>query len=261
MYHSFTETTTSRVAELSTALPSFGDVTPVSEAASDSFMQDVDQQTLQISAATSTNSDPHEAELEAREFCRYLLAKSYFDCREYDRCATVFLPVGFSNASLSSSSPTGQKSVPLQSMKEKGKASESSPSATKAASVVLPHLSQRSLFLALYAKYMAGEKRRDEDSEMALGPNDNGSTVNRELVGISRSLESWFAEREVKGKSAQNQGWLEYLYGVVSVRGKTLGNAKQWLLKSISIFQYNWGAWIELSELMGSIEEVSKGSQ
>ena len=245
------------MAELSTSLPSFGDLTPVSDTASDSFMQDIEQQAPRASAALTTNTDHDEAELEAREFSRYLLAKSYFDCREYDRCASVFLPVGFSKASLTSSSPTAQKPASVQSAKGKGRVSETSPSATKGVSVSLPHLSQKSLFLALYAKYMAGEKRRDEDSEMALGPNDNGSTVNRELVSISRSLESWFAGREKKGQSATNQGWLEYLYGIVSVRGKTIEDAKQWLLKSISIFQYNWGAWIELSELMGSIEEVS----
>lgn len=243
------------MAELSTSLPSFGDVTPVSDTASDSFMQDVDQQVPHISAALSANSDPVEVELEAKEFSRYLLAKSYFDCREYDRCASVFLPVGFSKASLASSSPAVQKSVSSQHTKGKGKPSEASPSA-KQGSLSLPHLSQKSLFLALYAKYMAGEKRRDEDSEMALGPNDTGSTVNRELVSISRSLESWFTEREVKGQSARNQGWLEYLYGVVSMKGKIEEDAKQWLLKSISVFQYNWGAWAELSELMGSVEEV-----
>ena len=245
------------MAELSTSLPSLGDMTPTSESATDSFMQDVDQQTPQISVAASINTDPEEARLERQEFSKYLLAKSYYDCREYDRCASVFLPIGFSKASLASAtSPTSQRSAP-RSAKGKGKAAEGSSAASRIA-VALPHLSQKSLFLALYAKYMAGEKRRDEDSEMALGPNDNGSTVNKELVAISRSLESWFAERETKGKSAQNQGWLEYLYGIVSVRGKTEDDAKQWLLKSISIFQYNWGAWIELSELIGSQEEVSR---
>ena len=252
-----TEATICRVAELSTSLPSFGDLTPSSDNASDSFMQDVDLQTTQLSAALSSNADPDEARLEAQEFSRYLLAKSYFDCREYDRCATVFLPIGFSRASLVSSSPTAQKSVPPKSAKGKSRVSDTKSSAKKSASLSLPALSQRSLFLALYAKYMAGEKRRDEDSEMALGPNDNGATTNRELVGLSRILENWFTERETKGQGAQNQGWLEYLYGIVSVRGKTEDDAKQWLVKSIGIFQYNWGAWAELSELIGTIEEVS----
>jgi anaphase-promoting complex subunit 8 len=32
-----------------------------------------------------------------------------------------------------------------------------------------PKLSQKSLFLALYAKYLAGEKRKEEETEMVLG--------------------------------------------------------------------------------------------
>lgn len=36
--------------------------------------------------------DPLEAALEAQEAHKYLLAKAYFDTREYDRCAAVFLP-------------------------------------------------------------------------------------------------------------------------------------------------------------------------
>src|SRR5271163_4907368 len=41
---------------------------------------------------STSYDDPVEAALEAKEANRYLLAKSYFDTREYDRCAAVFLP-------------------------------------------------------------------------------------------------------------------------------------------------------------------------
>lgn len=77
----------------------------------------------------------------------------------------------------------------------------------------MPKLSQKSLFLALYAKMMSGEKRKDEDSEMVMGPHDGGKTVNKELAMINRFLENWF--RSVTNEAGDvigSQGWLEYLY-------------------------------------------------
>lgn len=76
----------------------------------------------------------------------------------------------------------------------------------------LPDISQKSLFLALYAKVMSGEKRKDEESEMVMGPQDLGTIVNRQLVPVSRYLETWFAENaDEEGQVAGGQGWLEYL--------------------------------------------------
>ena len=49
--------------------------------------------------------DPLEATLEAQEAHKYLLAKSYFDTREYDRCAAVFLPPTIPPVPLSTTSP------------------------------------------------------------------------------------------------------------------------------------------------------------
>jgi anaphase-promoting complex subunit 8 len=77
--------------------------------------------------------------------------------------------------------------------------------------IKLPKLSQKSLFLALYSKYLSGEKRKDEDSEMVMGPQDGGNNVNKELVTINRALESWFLERTEDGQVRGGQGWLEYL--------------------------------------------------
>lgn len=151
------------------------------------------------------NLDPVEAQLEAREINQYLLAKSFFDCREFDRCTAVFLPdtilTGVLSASKSSSAGAGSKG------KGKAKASSSSPVTTS-----IPKLSQKSLFLALYAKFMSGEKKKDEDSEMVMGPQDGGNTVNKQLVTISRFLETWFRERSAEnGEPAGSQGWLDYL--------------------------------------------------
>lgn len=218
-------------------------------------MQDVDT-SAPPSIFPSVNSDPEETRLEAQELSKYLLAKSYFDCREYDRCAAVFIPSALPRGSLSSTSPK-TKSSPANSAKGIAKESQSTNGheLTKPTNV-LPHLSQRSLFLALYAKYMSGEKRKDEDGEMILGPADGGTTVNKELVGITTGLQGWFAAREINGREKSNQGWLEYLYGIVLAKGKTEAEAKRWLIKSVHLCPFNWGAWLELSELLNSVEDV-----
>ncbi|RYP79263.1 hypothetical protein DL770_006748 [Monosporascus sp. CRB-9-2] len=158
------------------------------------------------SPAFVPNPDPEEALLEAKEVNKYLLAKSFFDCREYDRCAAVFL----SDSTLAgiTTSREAVKSTPKG--KGKGKAAAGNPTANNGQT--LPKLSQRSLFLALYAKFLSGEKRRDEDAEMVMGPQDLGTCVNKQLLTVSRFLEAWFDERKTEdGEYADSQGWLEYL--------------------------------------------------
>lgn len=159
------------------------------------------------------NNDPEEAALEAREFHKYLFAKSLFDCREFDRCAAVFLPEATMAKILSKAS--APKGAPESSgtPKGKGKAKASTTTAAPLSPEDLPKLSQKSLFLALYAKFMSGEKRKDEDSEMVMGPHDGGNTVNKQLVPIIRILETWFRGRHQEGGVyIGSQGWLEFLY-------------------------------------------------
>lgn len=154
------------------------------------------------------NIDLEEAQLEAREINRYLLAKSFFDCREFDRCAAVFIPDTVLAGILSTTTKPNQNITTPQA---KGKGKERA-SSRQNHTPGLPKLSQKSLFLALYAKFMSGEKKKDEDSEMVMGPQDGGNTINKQLVAISRYMEIWFEERTNEmGEAVGSQGWLEYL--------------------------------------------------
>ena len=138
---------------------------------------------------------------------RYLLAKSMFDCREYDRCAAVFLPDSLLSGLVDSKSDKTQPSP-----KGKGVARRPTESGSKTKFHPLPRISQKSLFLALYAKVISGEKRKDEESEMVMGPQDLGNVVNKKLLMVSRYLGSWFEERSNDDDEATgSQGWLEYL--------------------------------------------------
>lgn len=164
-----------------------------------------------VPAILTPNPDEKEARLEARDFNKYLLAKSFFDCREFDRCTAVFLPDSLLSSVLS---PKGEDS-PLSSQMKATKGKESLvPTHTifQLRPSILPELSQKSLFLALYAKMLSGEKRKDEDSEMVMGPQDLGSVGNKQLPIVSRYLQTWFEERSEDQSAEGSQGWLEYLY-------------------------------------------------
>lgn len=191
----------SRAAELLTSIPTRDDTSEPE----DSQMTELPLEGLPPIIVTG-NLDPEEAQLEAKEINQYLFAKSLFDCREFDRCSAVFIPDTILQGILSASTT---KSHPL-TPKGKGKGRAKTGSAAVPS---FPKVSQKSLFLALYAKFMSGEKNKDEDSEMVMGPHDGGHVVNKQLVTVSRFLEGWFQERTLpNGEVAGSQGWLEYLW-------------------------------------------------
>ena len=158
-------------------------------------------------AIFSPNTDADEAALEAKELSKYLLAKSLFDCKEFDRCASVFLPDALLSSVLASHSGAS-----TATQRAKGKAKATGESARLSNVAPLPRLSQKSLFLALYAKFLSGEKRKNEESEMVMGPQDLGTVVNKQLLVVGRYLAAWFRERTTPDDEvAGSQGWLEYL--------------------------------------------------
>jgi anaphase-promoting complex subunit 8 len=199
---------------------------------------------------STSSDDPQEAALEAKEAHRYILAKSYFDTREYDRCAAVFLPASAPAGGLLSSEKIKQPSLFTS---PKGKKPHR---ASLAAGNPFPRLSQKSLFLALYARYIAGEKRKDEELEMVLGPNDGGQTINRELSRLGHSLEAYFSLQTREYSESQSQGWLEYLYGIVLSKSKNENAAREWLMRAMHRNPYHWGAWEELAALQPSADDA-----
>lgn len=219
-----------------------------------------------ISPIFIQNQDPEEAALEAKELSKYLLAKSLFDCREYDRCAAVFLPDSLFAAVLTSQ----PESTPVGKGKSKAKAAETGKASS---GVELPQVSQKSLFLALYAKFLSGEKRKCEDSEMVMGPQDLGTVANKQLLPVGRYLSAWFDERTVEGEVVGSQGWLEYLYvscrrsivgyplivlryGIVLAKEKNDKRALAYLIQSVHKYPMNWGCWLEMTSLISGVEDV-----
>ncbi|KPM36372.1 Anaphase-promoting complex subunit 8 [Neonectria ditissima] len=231
-----------RAAELLNALPETDD---------DETLDPADAK--YTSPIYTTNVDPEEAALEAKELSKYLLAKSFFDCREYDRCAAVFLPDSLLSSILTSRGENPAASTTKS--KGKNKASETSRSA---AAVPLPKLSQKSLFLALYAKFMSGEKRKNEDSEMVMGPQDLGTVTNKQLLVVGQFLSTWFEERSTEDEEVLgSQGWLEYLYGMVLAKEKNDERALSFFIRSVHKYTMNWGCWLEMTSLIARVEDLN----
>lgn len=184
------------------------------------------------------------------------MAKSFFDCREFDRCAAVFLPSTPAHHNTQSQnvlSPTKLQTTP----RGKNFNAPNPPKAPKAPPLVAPKkLSQKSLFLALYARYLSGEKRKNEDSETILGPADGAVTANKEIPGLVAVMEDYFTSRGGIENTNNSQGWLDYLYGVVLLKNKSEPLAKQWLLRSVSLNPNNWSAWLELANMLSSETEL-----
>ncbi|ODQ65864.1 subunit of the anaphase-promoting complex/cyclosome [Nadsonia fulvescens var. elongata DSM 6958] len=132
---------------------------------------------------------------------RFMLAKSYFDCREYYRCA-----------------------FHLKDCK-----------------------SPKAVFLKLYAKYIAGEKKKEEDSEGILKPKD-GITSNTELITIIKELDDYFTKYDTEDP------FLLYMYGIIMSKKKNEKLAISKLIKSVSLYPYNWSVWMELLSCIKSYE-------
>ncbi|KHJ30909.1 putative cell division cycle protein [Erysiphe necator] len=206
-----------------------------------------------LPVAISRNSNPEEAYLEAKEINSYLLAKSLFDCREFDRCAEVFLPDTVLQGIIST--PTGKGTCNSENPLDKGKG----PQLNLKNERKFPQLSQKSLFLSLYAKFISGEKIKEEESEMVMGPHDGGQTVNKQLITISRFLKSWLETRaDESGNFSGSEGWLEFLYGLVLAKKKDEEEAMRWLIKSVHICPINWACWLEITSLIGRMDDLNR---
>ncbi|KAF5796759.1 putative tetratricopeptide-like helical domain superfamily [Helianthus annuus] len=134
----------------------------------------------------------------------YILAKTYFSCREYRRAAHVL------------GDQTGKKA----------------------------------LFLRCYALYLAGEKRKEEETIELEGPLGKSNAVNSELVSIERDLAA-------VRKNGSIDPFCLYLYGLV-LKAKVNENlARTVLVESVNAYPWNWSAWLELQSLCTTTDTLN----
>ncbi|KAK9468805.1 anaphase promoting complex subunit 8 [Lipomyces arxii] len=109
------------------------------------------------------------------------------------------------------------------------------------------------LFLRLYARYISGEKKKEEQSATILGPLDGDGTPNKQIVLIISELEQLFREND----KARQDSFLLYIYGIVLIKHKCEKAAVEPLLRSVTIYPYNWGAWQELSSCVPLSDQLN----
>ncbi|XP_078434923.1 anaphase-promoting complex subunit 8 [Wolffia australiana] len=131
----------------------------------------------------------------------YLLAKSYFDCKEYRR----------------------------------------------AAHVLRTQTSKKSIFLRCYALYLAGEKRKEEETIELEGPLGRSEVCNGELAHLERELCA------LRRSSAADPFTL-YLYGIVLRDKGCTSLACTVLAESVNAYPWNWSAWSELQALCTTVD-------
>ncbi|CAG8475932.1 4184_t:CDS:10 [Ambispora gerdemannii] len=136
---------------------------------------------------------------------KFLLAKSYFDVKEFDRASFIL-----------------EKCV-----------------------------SSKSQFLKIYAKYLAGEKRKEEESNDIMGPLDDPKAINKELVTIQGELEKLYNNNEM-------DGFLLYLYGLITKQLGSQRMAIKFFLSSVNAYPYNWSAWLELSQCVADKNQLKE---
>ncbi|KAI0109592.1 cell division cycle protein-like protein 23 [Nemania sp. FL0031] len=185
------------------------------------------------SKTPALQTDASELLLEQTEMPKYLLAKTLFDCHEFQRCAETLLP----------SSPSAL-SIIFPKKKD------------KSARPPRKGISQRGLFLACYALLIQGEKEKTENASVVLGPSDTGAATNKNLPEISSILEKWLTREKNPSGRESSEGWLEYLYGMTLAKTQNSHLAKTWLLRSVSVNPWNWGAWQELRCLVRDAKDL-----
>ena len=46
-------------------------------------------------------------------------------------------------------------------------------------------------------------------------------------------------------------------YGMVLAKDKSEEEAMRWLIRSVHLYPMNWGCWLEMTSLIGRVEDVS----
>ncbi|CAO3636213.1 unnamed protein product [Cunninghamella blakesleeana] len=99
-------------------------------------------------------------------------------------------------------------------------------------------------FLRLYARYLLGEKQKEEQHYDVLSVNDNSLAENLELGSIHDELaEAYEGDQPL-------DAFCLYLFGVVLRQRGENQTAAHMLIESIKQYQYNWSAWKELGTLV-----------
>ncbi|CAI0549577.1 unnamed protein product, partial [Linum tenue] len=116
----------------------------------------------------------------------------------------------------------------------------------RAAHALRDQTAKKSVFLRNYALFLAGEKRKEEESIELTGLG-NSEPTNCELITIEREL-----------STLRKNGTIDpfglYLYGLVLKEKGNQNLARMVLVESVNCYPWNWSAWSELQALCSTPE-------
>jgi anaphase-promoting complex subunit 8 len=136
-----------------------------------------------------------------------LLAKAYFDMKEYQRCSHLLLGCTSAHAR----------------------------------------------FLDGYARYLAGEKRKEEEQLETADQLQRAQVTNTELKYLSQQFGKLYTEhvQSIKTNGAPVlDGHCLYLYGIVLRELDRKADARAVLVHSVNAYPWNWSAWQTLTSLV-----------
>ena len=108
------------------------------------------------------------------------------------------------------------------------------------------------LFVGLRARYLAGERRAEEELVELAGPLGKAEVANEELPALDAEL----ARLRAGGGENGADPFLAYLHGVVLRALERADEAARALADSVRAFPCNWLAWRELVPLAGEAEQI-----
>jgi len=111
------------------------------------------------------------------------------------------------------------------------------------------HKHPAALFLRLYASYLAGEKRREEEAMEVADPVEKCQVKNHELKMIEEHLASLHGQNLLDGMNL-------YLYGI-TLRGLELkAEARKVLMQAVRACPCNWSAWLDIIAISSDLDDV-----
>jgi len=106
-----------------------------------------------------------------------------------------------------------------------------------------PSPEQPDFFLWAYSTYLSGEKRKEEAIREGTANATNDAVM--ELIEILQGV--------------PRDAFAEWLYGVcLKERGGVKAEAKAALIHSVSLFPYNWSAWLDLFQLCPNVQVLQE---
>jgi anaphase-promoting complex subunit 8 len=100
-----------------------------------------------------------------------------------------------------------------------------------------------SLFLRMYSQYLHIHSNQQFLDHLS---SKSQSCFPKELVQLSSELELL----------PQKDGFLFYIQGVVNIKLNKLQEGKEALIQSVTLYPFNWSAWLELATLVDKIETL-----